>query len=101
MSKSHLDALRRQLAQAESSNDLTVTKLKGTVTFLHQLVRSRQERDEAIVTMLNEDRIALETQVNQVIGEVNAVISDLTGPLKVIDGETQRRLPQQGEEQAA
>lgn len=91
MSKSHIDAIRRQLAQAESSNDVTIAKLKGAITFMEKALRERQERDDAIISALNEDRIALQAQVTQVVNEITSVIGDLTGAPKVIEGGSEQR----------
>ncbi len=92
MSRPLIEQLRRQLAQAESSNDVTIAKLKGGVTFLQKALAQRQERDDAIIAALNEDRISLEAQVHQVISEVNAVIADLSGAAKHIDASATAQL---------
>ena len=92
MSRPLIEQLRRQLAQAENSNDVTIAKLKGGVTFLQKALAQRQERDDAIIAALNEDRIALEAQIHQVISEVNSVIADLSGAAKHIDANAQAQL---------
>jgi len=90
-----LDEQRRQLAQAEAANDAVVAKLRGCLAHMDGLVRDREERDAAMISVINESQAHFRAGVDQVANEVQGILANLTGKAKQIDGQavTQAALP--------
>lgn len=98
MSEAHIEALTRLAAQHRAANDMRITKLKGSVTFLQKLLAEREERDAAIISAMNEDRLALTNAVQQAINETMGVVAELSGAPKHVEHRGTEQITQQAAE---
>jgi hypothetical protein len=92
MSRPNIEAMRRQLAQAEEHDDALVDKCRSILKAFESERRNREERDAAIKASLDQDRAEFCSKLTTWSGEVHQIIASIQGAPVQIDANAPAQL---------